>query len=100
MFYIEAKTLVDLAIQHDILQTQDNCIAIYRLAGSDSEKYPEGWYLEEKESVYHDIMTDTEGQSVLTNALLEKGIDVQPMLMHLHELVLEAKRFSEETFKS
>lgn len=96
MFYIEAKTLVDLAIQHDILQTQDNCIAIYRFAGSDPEKYPEGWYLEEKESVYHDIMSDTEGQAVLTNALLEKDIDVQPVLKDLHEFVLEAQRFSEE----
>lgn len=46
MIYIEAKKLVDLAVQHHVLNTQDGGILVYRHAGSDPAKSPEGWYLE------------------------------------------------------
>lgn len=75
MIYIEAKKLVDLAVQHHVLNTQDGGILIYRYAGSDLEQFPEGWYLENPEDVYRDIMEDAEGQNALIAALKEKGID-------------------------
>lgn len=75
MIYIEAKKLVDLAVQHHVLNTQDGGILIYRYAGSDPEQFPEGWYLEDPEDVYRDIREDTEGQDALIAALKEKGID-------------------------
>lgn len=49
MIYIEAKKLVDLAVQHHVLNTQDGGILVYRHAGSDPAKSPEGWYLEDPE---------------------------------------------------
>lgn len=75
MIYIEAKKLVDLAVQHHVLNTQDGGILVYRHAGSDPAKSPEGWYLEDPEDVYHEIMEDAEGQNALIAALKEKGID-------------------------
>ena len=71
MLYIEAKALVDAAVTAGILHTENNCIAIYREAGSQ----PEGWYLEDFESVYHAVMDDEEGQKALIGALAERGID-------------------------
>lgn len=75
IIYIEAKKLVDLAVQHHVLSTHDNGILVYRYAGSDPAKSPEGWYLEAPEDIYHEIMGDTEGQNALIDALKEKGID-------------------------
>ena len=75
MIYIEAKKLVDLAVQHHVLNTQDGGILVYRHAGSDPAKSPEGWYLEDPEDIYHEIMGDTEGQNALIDALKEKGIN-------------------------
>ena len=65
MIYIEAKKLVDLAVQHHVLNTQDGGILIYRYAGSDPEQFPEGWYLEDPEDVYRDIF--------LTNESIQKS---------------------------
>lgn len=56
MIYIEDKKLVDLAVQHHVLNTQDGGILVYRHAGSDPAKSPEGWYLEDPEDIYHEIM--------------------------------------------
>ena len=75
IIYIEAKKLVDLAVQHHVLNTQDGGILVYRHAGSDPAKSPEGWYLEAPEDIYHEIIGDTEGQNALIDALKEKGID-------------------------
>ena len=75
MIYIEAKKLVDLAVQHHVLSTHDNGILVYRYAGSDPEQFPESWYLEDPEDVYHEIMEDAEGQNALIAALKEKGIN-------------------------
>lgn len=75
IIYIEAKKLVDLAVQHHVLSTHDNGILVYRYAGSDPEQFPESWYLEDPEDVYHEIMEDAEGQNALIAALKEKGID-------------------------
>lgn len=73
MPYIDAKNLVDTAIQYGILHTEE-CVAIYRNAGKNPARNPEGWYLEPRESVYETIMRDKEGQDTLINALKEKGV--------------------------
>ena len=71
MLYIEAKALVDTAVAAGVLHAENNCIAIYHEAGSQ----PEGWYLEDTESVYHVVMDDEDGQKALIGALAERGID-------------------------
>lgn len=73
MFYVDAKNLVDTAIKYGILRTEE-CVAIYRAAGKDPVRNPEGWYLEPKEDVYQTIMRDKEGQRTLIDTLEEKGI--------------------------
>lgn len=88
MIYYEAKILVDLAIEHDLFYTQDNKIAVYHMAEADAERYPEGWYLEEKEDVYQSIATDEEGQKTLIEALQEKGVDFTPY----HEKICEYEK--------
>lgn len=87
IFYIEAKKLVDLAVQHHVLNMQDGCIPVYRYAGSDPEQFPEGWYLEEPEDVYRNIMEDTEGQNALIAALKEKGIDFAEEQQQIHQMM-------------
>ena len=71
MLYIEAKALVDAAVAVGVLHAENNCIAIYHEAGSQ----PEGWYLEDTESVYHVVMDDEDGQKALIDALAARGID-------------------------
>lgn len=78
MYYVDARRLVDLAVEHEILAEKDDCIPIYREAGSDPEEFPEGWYLTPKEEVYHDIMYDETGQTALVNALKERGVEFSP----------------------
>lgn len=103
MIYIEAKKLVDLAVQHHVLNTQDGGILVYRHAGSDPAKSPEGWYLEDPEDVYHEIMEDAEGQNALIAALKEKGIDfaekqqkIQRMMGFLDNKIGEKSNNSKE----
>ena len=103
MIYIEAKKLVDLAVQHHVLNTQDGGILVYRHAGSDPAKSPEGWYLEAPEDIYHEIMGDTEGQNALIAALKEKGIDfaekqqkIQRMMGFLDNKIGEKSNNSKE----
>lgn len=87
IIYIEAKKLVDLAVQHHVLSTHDNGILVYRYAGSDPEQFPESWYLEDPEDIYHEIMGDTEGQNALIAALKEKGIDFAEEQQQIHQMM-------------
>lgn len=79
MYYINAKRLADLAVEHKILAEQDGCIAVYREAGADPEEFPEGWYLEDKEEVYQEVMRSEDAQTVLIGALKEHGVEFIPM---------------------
>ena len=79
MFYINAKSLVLLAVKHEVLQELHGMIPLYRHAGSPPEVCPEGWYLEDIEDVAQDLMHDEEGQNTLINALKEKGVEFQPL---------------------
>lgn len=74
MYYINAKKLVDMAIEHGILQTKDGCILIYRNAGTDPVKYPEGWYLEDFELVYQEVTKNKNAQRLLIAALSRNGV--------------------------
>lgn len=87
IIYIEAKKLVDLAVQHHVLSTHDNGILVYRYAGSDPEQFPESWYLEDPEDIYHEIMGDTEGRNALIAALKEKGIDFAEEQQQIHQMM-------------
>lgn len=87
IIYIEAKKLVDLAVQHHVLHMQDGGIPVYRYAGSDPEQFPEGWYLEDPEEVYHEIMENAEGQNALIAALKEKGIDFAEEQQKIHQMM-------------
>ena len=87
ILYIEAKKLVDLAVQHHVLSTHDNGILVYRYAGSDPEQFPESWYLEDTEDVYHEIMEDAEGQNALIAALKEKGINFAEEQQQIHQMM-------------
>lgn len=46
----------------------------YRDAGSDPEKYPEGWYAEDIDDVSQELMDDEIGQLALTESLKERGV--------------------------
>lgn len=83
MLYIEAKALVDTAVAAGVLHAENDCIAIYHEAGSQ----PEGWYLEDFESVYHAVMDDEEGQKALIHALAEQGVDFTVQQEHFRKLM-------------
>ena len=87
MIFIEAKRLVDLGVQHHVLNTHDGGILVYRYAGSDPEQFPEGWYLEYPEDIYHDIMDDEEGQSALIDALKEEGVVFAEEQQKIHRMM-------------
>lgn len=86
MIYMNARRLVTLAVENGILVMQDGGILIYRNAGADPQKYPKGWYLEDPECVYQEIMHDEEGQKCLKQALAAKGIPFE-------EINLDRKMF-------
>ena len=66
MYFLNAKRLITMAIEHGILQTKDDKVLIYRDAGSDPEKYPEGWYAEDIDDISQELMDDEIGQLALT----------------------------------
>lgn len=77
MWYIDAKRLVDLCVEHGILQSypKEGAVAVYCQAGNPPEEYPEGWYLIPLENAYHDIMDSEEGQKSLIAALEDIGVE-------------------------
>lgn len=77
MWYIDAKRLVDLCIEHGILQSypKEGAVAVYCQAGNPPEEYPEGWYLISLEDAYYDIMSSEEGQQSLIAALEDIGVN-------------------------
>lgn len=74
MYYINAKRLVDLAVNHHILHTKKNRILVYREAGQDPLQYPEGWYLEDFDTVYQEVMRSQQAQEILVAELAKRGV--------------------------
>lgn len=75
MFYIHALELINLAIEHEILIEQDGGVVVYRDA---SETMKEGWYLEDKNTLAHELMESKEGQDIIISALKEKNVEFKP----------------------
>ena len=82
MIYFDAKELVDLCLQHDVLHGEPNkWIAIYHQASeTNPEKYPEGWYQDDYEDTIHAVMCDDTAVNTLLQALSEKDILFVPSL--------------------
>ena len=78
MYYILAKEIIDKCIEVGLLHEQDGGIFVYHQASiSEPEKYPEGWYLDDKEDTIHDLMHDENGQQILLRELEKKGVSMQ-----------------------
>lgn len=77
MYYINARRLLLLCVAHGILHMDGNGnIAIYRKAGKDQARNPEGWYFENIENVCQELMQDKEGQRMLRESLEKKGVQL------------------------
>lgn len=75
MWYIHAIELINLAIKNDVLKEKDGGAFVYR---NNSDTSPEGWYLEDKDTIAYELMEDEEGQKLLIEALKDKNIEFKP----------------------
>lgn len=75
MRYIDALGLINKAIKAELLQEEKGGVLVYR---AKSVQSPEGWYLEEKDTVAKELMKDEAGQKMLMEALKEKGMEFVP----------------------
>ena len=72
MYYINALKLINLCVEHNILQEKDNKIFVYRSKGKNNK---EGWHLESKETLALELKEDKKEQETLICELKKKGID-------------------------
>ena len=82
MLYFDAKELVDLCLQHHILQGEtEKWIAVYHEASkTQPEEYPEGWYKDDYELTVQTLMRDDDAINLLLQTLSEKDILFVPSL--------------------
>lgn len=82
MIYFDAKELVDICLQHHILQGETGkWIAVYHEASQiQPEEYPKGWYKDDYELTIQSIMRDDDAITLLLQALSEKDILFVPSL--------------------
>ena len=82
MLYFDTKELVDLCLQHHILQGETKkWIAVYHEASkTQPEEYPEGWYKDDYEMTVQTLMCDDDAINLLLQALSEKDILFVPSL--------------------
>lgn len=82
MIYFDAKELVDLCLQHNILQGEaGQWVAVYHEASqTQPEKYPKGWYKDDYELTIQSIMRDDDAINLLLQALSKKDILFVPSL--------------------
>lgn len=71
MRYIDAKKLVNMCVEEEILYTKEGRVAVYMNPKGDLK---EGWYLIDKEDMIRIVMEDKEGQEKLIDALEKKNI--------------------------
>ena len=100
MYFLNAKRLITMAIEHGTLQTKDDKVLIYRDAGSDPEKYPEGWYAEDIDDVSQELMDDEIGQLALTESLKERGVqfvelDIDNIINQIDTALMKGKERKE-----
>lgn len=82
MLYFDAKELVDLCLEHNVLTGKKNkWIAIYHQASKTNPKeYPEGWYKDDYEETIHSVMCDDNAVNILLQALSDKDVLFEPSL--------------------
>lgn len=82
MLYFDAKELVDLCLEHNVLTGEKNkWIAIYHQTSQTNPKeYPEGWYKDDYEETIHSVMCDDNAVNILLKALSEKDVLFKPSL--------------------
>ena len=81
MYYMDAVTLIEKCIAHDILHTVEekpNLVLVYRKTQEN-----EGWYAESIEDLAQELMNDFKGQTVLREALAKKGISFEEEFKHI-----------------
>lgn len=84
MYFLNAKRLLTMAIEHGVLQTKDTKVLIYRDAGSDPKQYPAGWYAEDIDDVSQELMDDEAGQLALRDALKECGVQFEELKIDIN----------------
>ena len=72
MKYIDSINLINLAIENDLIISIDEDILVYRKA---SDTKPEGWYIDSKEQIAHELMNDKKGQETIINSLKQIGVE-------------------------
>lgn len=82
MLYFDAKELVDLCLDNNILYGEKNkFVLVYHKASTNNpEKFPEGWYQDDYESTIHAIMQDDTAITLLLQKLTDKHIIFKPSL--------------------
>lgn len=82
MLYFDAKELVDLCLEHNVLTGKKNkWIAIYHQASKTNPKeYLEGWYKDDYEETIHSVMCDDNAVNILLQALSDKDVLFEPSL--------------------
>lgn len=71
MTYLNAKKLIELSLEQNLFNLHEGYILLFK---KNAHTQTEGWYMAEKEEVIQLIKDDTTGQSVLIQALNNKGI--------------------------
>ena len=74
MKHIDCLNLINMSVQYDILKEQDGKVFVYRNAGT---KFPEVWFLEDKDIVAKELMEDNFGQELLISALKKQGFNFE-----------------------
>lgn len=82
MLYFDAKELIDLCLDHNILygQKNDHVFIYHQASSTDPKRYPEGWYKDDYEETIQDLMRDDIGIKTLLNALDKQNITFEPTL--------------------
>lgn len=73
MKYIDSLNLINLCIKHNILNTVDKKVLVYR---KKSKHFPEGWYATDKDLLAKELMKDEVGQNALISVLKNKNVVV------------------------
>lgn len=79
MNFFNCFRLLQECVKAEILCLDSQAIAndrvlIFREAGRNPEKYPEGWYSENIRDVAQELMSDEQGQALLLEQLTKRGI--------------------------
>lgn len=82
MLYFDAKELIDLCIDHEILDGRKNkYVWVYHEADKKyPNMFPEGWYKDDYEKTIHAIMKDDNAVNLLLQELDKQSVTFTPSL--------------------